>query len=357
LQYCSRPAATSLGLAGNAHAPCGADILVCSSGTPAAVPYSTELPRPIARRLDPGDRILNSAVELDAKTPETGATPPFVVLTGLSGSGKGTVLRVFEDLGYYAVDNLPVELIPTFAELCRHSPEIERAALVVDAREGSSLERFPAIYQELKSETEAQMIFLEAGDEVLQRRFSETRRPHPVSGGGAVLDSIREERRRLEPIKTLADLTVDTSKYGIHDLRRLIMSRFSGESLGPLLLLTVGSFGFKHGLPTESDLVFDVRFLPNPHYLPGGKDLTGNDERVITYLNAFPQTAEFISRVSSLLEYLLPSYASEGKSYLTVNFGCTGGRHRSVMISEAIRRHLEDAGYTVRLTHRDIHKT
>ena len=278
-----------------------------------------------------------------------------VILTGMSGSGKGTVLRVFEDLGYYAVDNLPLELIPKFVELCRQSKEITHACLVTDVREGQSLTRLPQTLAEIREEAEALVIFLEASDDVLQRRFSETRRPHPLGGEGALAEKIARERDRLQPIKALADLSIDTSNYSIHDLRRLIVDRFGGAN-APVMLVTIESFGFKHGAPSGSDLIFDVRFLPNPHYLPGGKDLTGKDERVIEYLAGFPQTDEFITRVSDLLIYLLPHYVSEGKSYLTVSFGCTGGRHRSVRIAEEIFRRVEAAGIAAKLSHRDIHK-
>ncbi|MDA0205515.1 MAG: RNase adapter RapZ [Acidobacteria bacterium] len=279
-----------------------------------------------------------------------------VILTGLSGSGKGTALRVFEDLDYYAVDNLPVELIPKFVELCRASDEIKRAALVVDVREGVGLRKFPEVLAELKKEAPTTLLFLTAGDEVLQRRFSETRRPHPLGQSDSVLDQIRVERDQLAPIQALADLTIDTSRYNIHDLRRLITDRFGESARNPGLLVTLESFGFKHGVPIDSDIVFDVRFLPNPHYLPGGKEMTGHDQTVIDYVSSFPQTQEFIGRVSDLLNYLIPHYAAEGKSYLTISIGCTGGRHRSVMISEEIRRRLDAAGHGAKIVHRDIAK-
>ena len=279
-----------------------------------------------------------------------------VIITGLSGSGKGSVLKVFEDMGFYAVDNLPIDLIPTFADLCRHSPEISRAALVVDIREGDALKRFPRIFRELRRENKVFLLFLEAGDAVLQRRFSETRRPHPLGTGTSVLRSIETERTRLSSIQRLADLTLDTSQLNIHDLRRLILSRFRGSEQEPVLMVSVNSFGFKFGVPTDSDLVFDVRFLPNPNYVPGCKRLTGKHPKVIKYARSFPQTGEFIGRISDLLLYLIPHYVREGKSYLNIGFGCTGGRHRSVLISEAVRRNLRAAGCTVKIGHRDIDK-
>ena len=284
------------------------------------------------------------------------AGPELVIITGLSGSGKGSVLRVFEDMGYYAVDNLPIDLIHTFAELCRQSQEISRAALVVDIREGKALKRFPGIFRELRRETKTLLLFLETGDEILQRRFSETRRPHPLGTATTVRGNIAAERKALATIQKLADLTIDTSQLNIHDLRRLITSRFGGSAQEPVLLATVLSFGFKHGLPADSDLVFDVRFLPNPNYMPGCKHLTGRHPKVARYVRSFPQTREFIGRISDLLVYLLPHYTREGKSYLTISFGCTGGRHRSVFIADSIGRNLTAAGCTTKVVHRDIKK-
>ena len=282
--------------------------------------------------------------------------PELVIITGLSGSGKGTVLRVFEDLGYYAVDNLPIDLIPTFASLCRDSPQISRAALVVDIREGEALRRFPEMFRELQAANRVLLLFLEASDEVLQRRYSETRRPHPLGTRDTVLANISVERETLGVIQNLADLTIDTSQLNIHELRRVIISRFSVSTEEPVLLVTVRSFGFKHGVPTDSDLVFDVRFLPNPNYVPGCKNLNGKHPKVMQYIRSFPQTGEFIGRVSELLIYLMPHYAREGKSYLTISFGCTGGRHRSVMIAEAVEKNLSAAGCKTAIVHRDIER-
>jgi UPF0042 nucleotide-binding protein len=261
---------------------------------------------------------------------------------------------VFEDLGYYAVDNLPIDLIPTFASLCRDSPQISRAALVVDIREGEALRRFPALFRELQSANRVLLLFLEASDDVLQRRYSETRRPHPLGTRDTVLANINVEREALGGIQSLADLTIDTSQLNIHELRRLIISRFSGSTEEPVLLVTVRSFGFKYGVPADSDLVFDVRFLPNPNYVPGCKNLNGQHPKVIQYIRSFPQTGEFIGRVSELLIYLMPHYAREGKSYLTISFGCTGGRHRSVMIAEAIEKNLSASGCKTAIVHRDV---
>jgi UPF0042 nucleotide-binding protein len=291
---------------------------------------------------------------MSESSPSKPSSVEYVILTGLSGSGKGTALRVFEDLGYYAVDNLPVELIPRFIELCKSSDEISRAALVVDVREGPGLRGFPEVLAQLKKEASATLLFLTADDDVLQRRFSETRRPHPLGHGPSVLEQIRKERDRVAPIESLADLIIDSSKHTAHGLRQLITDRFGEQDRKPVLLITLKSFGFKHGVPVDSDLIFDVRFLPNPHYLPGGRDMTGHDQTVIDYVGSFPQTREFIERVSELLLYLIPHYETEGKSYLTISIGCTGGRHRSVMISEAIRKRLKESEHTTKIIHRDI---
>ncbi len=284
------------------------------------------------------------------------ASPSLIIITGLSGSGKGSALKVFEDLGYYSVDNLPIDLIPKFAELCRRSREIRRAALVVDIREGAALGRFPAMLRKLRHQIAVKLLFLEAADDALQRRFSETRRPHPLGTEDTVLGSIEAERKALASIRRLADLTIDTSKFNVHELRRSIRDRFTGLGEESAMLVAITSFGYRHGVPPDSDLVFDVRFLPNPNYIPAFKDLTGRHPKVARYIRSFPQTREFISRISELLIYLIPHYAQEGKSYLTISFGCTGGHHRSVLIADAITRNLSAAGYSVKVSHRDMAK-
>lgn len=277
-----------------------------------------------------------------------------VILTGLSGSGKVSALKVFEDLGYYCVDNLPVELIPSFAELVIESREPLNAAMVVDIREGSGLDRLPAILGDLKNRLNTRLLFLECDDSVLLRRFSETRRPHPLGNSSSVKRSINDERRRLEPIKNLADIILDTSKFNVHELRDHIMEQFQEGATKPkTLLISVVSFGFKKGVPEDADLVFDVRFLPNPHFVPEFRPLTGRHPKVAKYIRSFPQTQEFINRISDLLVYLLPHYIEEGKSYLTIAFGCTGGQHRSVMIAEEVKKRLAKAGYRVKCEHRD----
>jgi UPF0042 nucleotide-binding protein len=276
-----------------------------------------------------------------------------VVITGMSGSGKASVLKVFEDLGYYCVDNLPVDLIPRFAELARQSAEIERTALVVDVREGQRLDLLPPMLRSLKKQLTTTVLFLEASDEALQRRFSETRRPHPLGTGAPVKASIAAERRRLQPIRKLADLVIDTSKFNVHELRAHVTQRFQRESLDKNILVSCVSFGYRHGVPDDADLVFDVRFLPNPHFVPEFRPYTGRHPRVAKYIRSFPQTQEFISRISELLVYLLPHYVREGKSYLTIAFGCTGGQHRSVMIAEEVGKRLRHSNYHVKVVHRD----
>lgn len=279
-----------------------------------------------------------------------------VIITGLSGSGKGTALKALEDLGYYSVDNLPIDLIPKFAELVEGVPKVRRAAIVVDIREGASLERFPALYKRISAKIPTRLLFLETDDATLIRRFSETRRPHPLGANQSVADSVRRERERLAPIRRLADPIINTSKFNVHELRDTIHSAFRGKQREPEILIQVNSFGFRHGVPTDSDLVFDVRFLPNPNYIPAFKPLSGKNPVVARYIRSFPQTAEFIDRISDLLVYLLPHYIEEGKSYLTISFGCTGGRHRSVMMASEIRKRLAAAGYRVKETHRDVAK-
>jgi UPF0042 nucleotide-binding protein len=277
-----------------------------------------------------------------------------VIITGLSGSGKLTVLKALEDLGYYAVDNLPVGLIPKFAELAKDAPNVRRAALVIDIREGQTLKNFPAIYQRLRRRVPATLLFLEADDRTLLRRFSETRRPHPLGTESSVLKSIRIERKRLAPIRKVADHIINTSKFNVHELRDVVGDKFRDGGGEANIRIDITSFGYRYGVPQDSDLVFDVRFLPNPNYIPEFKKLTGRHPRVARYIRSFPQTVEFIDRISDLLVYLIPHYIREGKSYLTIAFGCTGGHHRSVMIASEIHKRLARAGFKVKETHRDV---
>jgi UPF0042 nucleotide-binding protein len=277
-----------------------------------------------------------------------------VILTGLSGSGKSTVLKTFEDLGYYCVDNLPVQLIPVFSELHLYGgADISRAALLVDAREGDELKRLPAIYRQIRRDVPATLVFIEASDEALLRRFSETRRPHPLGHDRPVREGMRRERELMAPIRQLADMVIDTTRFNVHELRQFVIRRFQSRTRRPLMVSVV-SFGYRYGVPVDADLVFDVRFLPNPHFVARLRKYSGKDAKVARYIRSFPQTNEFLRRMESLLAYLIPHYIREGKSYLTIALGCTGGRHRSVMMAESVRRALASRGYTVKTLHRDL---
>jgi UPF0042 nucleotide-binding protein len=277
-----------------------------------------------------------------------------VILTGMSGSGKLSALKAFEDLGYYSVDNLPLELVPRFADLVRQSVEIERAALVVDVREGMRLDRFPAILKKVRKTLSTRVVFLEASEDALVRRFSETRRPHPMGRGKTVVSGIREERKRLDPIRNVADIVLDTTKFNVHELRAHIIAQFERDATDRNLTISSNSFGFKNGVPADADLVFDVRFLPNPHFVPEFRKLTGRHPKVAKYIRKFPQTQEFLDKTTEMLKFLLPHYVEEGKSYLTVAFGCTGGQHRSVFIAEEMKKRLAAEGHRVKTTHRDM---
>ncbi len=303
-------------------------------------------------------KLTAAARKLAHKDPPLEGRPPgeLVIITGMSGSGKASVLKAFEDQGYYCVDNLPVGLIPRFAELAGQSAEIDRTALVVDVREGRQLEELPAIIKSVKRIIPTRLIFLEASDAVLQRRYSETRRPHPLGINAPVKTSLTAERRRLRAIRSHADLVIDTSKFNVHELRAHINELFQKKEKGRNILVSCVSFGFRHGVPDDADLIFDVRFLPNPHFIPEFRPLTGRHPKVAKYIRSFPQTSEFIQRISDLLVYLLPHYIHEGKSYLTIAFGCTGGQHRSVMIAEDVTKRLKKAGYRVKVVHRDSPK-
>ncbi|HEX7284675.1 MAG TPA: RNase adapter RapZ [Candidatus Angelobacter sp.] len=276
-----------------------------------------------------------------------------VIITGMSGSGKASVLKAFEDMGFYCVDNLPIDLIPRFADLAKQSPEIGRAALVTDIREGEALKKLPHIIRGLKRQVSTTVLFLEASDEALLRRFSETRRPHPLGGDSTVKAALSQERRMLQPIRAMADMVVDSSRFNVHELRAHIASKFTKGGADRGLLISIVSFGFKGGVPVDSDLVFDVRFLPNPHFVPEFRPLTGRHPKVAKYIRSFPQTQEFIDRIAALLVYLIPHYVREGKSYLTIGFGCTGGQHRSVFIGEEVKKRLANAGYRAKVIHRD----
>jgi UPF0042 nucleotide-binding protein len=277
-----------------------------------------------------------------------------VIVTGISGAGKASALRNFEDLGYHAVDNLPLELLTDFAGLVGKSQEIEHAAIVVDIREGQTLDQLPEILKHVKQVLATRVVFLDAQDAVLVRRYSETRRPHPLRRSETVERSIVEERQLLDPIRNVADTLIDTSNFNVHELRAHIQQRFGHEEQAKRLLVSCLSFGFKNGVPLDADLVFDVRFLPNPHFVPEFRKKTGKDPKVAAYVRGFPQTKEFLEKVNDLMLYLLPHYVEEGKSYLTVAFGCTGGQHRSVMMAEEMSKRLRKAGYQIKAVHRDI---
>jgi UPF0042 nucleotide-binding protein len=277
-----------------------------------------------------------------------------VIVTGISGAGKASALKAFEDLGFHCVDNLPLELLPHFAGLVSASTDVERAAIVVDVREGSTLDRLPEILKGVRKQLQTRVVFLDAQDAVLVRRYSETRRPHPLGRTETVSRSIVEERQLLDPIRNVADTLIDTSNFNVHELRADILARFGHQEETKRLLVSCLSFGFKNGVPLDADMVFDVRFLPNPHFVPEFRKKTGLDPRVAAYVRGFPQTKEFLDRVTKLMLYLLPHYVDEGKSYLTVAFGCTGGQHRSVMMAEEIGKRLAKAGYQVKALHRDI---
>ena len=276
-----------------------------------------------------------------------------VIISGMSGAGKASALKTFEDLGYYCVDNLPVGLITNFAELVLDTLEIQRAALVVDIREGARLDRLPQILNSLRRLVKTTVIFLEADEEALLRRYSETRRPHPLGRNVSVKASLVNERRRLQPVRGLADIVIDTTKFNVHELRSQLIERFQRGNRDKNILISCVSFGYREGVPEDADLVFDVRFLPNPHFIPKYRPFTGRHPAVAKYIRSFPQTKEFITRISELLVYLIPHYIEEGKSYLTIAFGCTGGKHRSVMIAEDVKKRLAKAGYNVKAVHRD----
>lgn len=281
---------------------------------------------------------------------------PFIILTGLSGSGKSQAIRALEDLGYFCVDNLPTTLIPTLAKLALRAEGLEKVAIIVDIRERNLLASFPKVFRGLRRMRglNAMLIFLEASHATLVRRFSETRRPHPLAAGRSPSEGIREERARLTGIRDLADEIVDTSDMTVHELREFFMG-LSRDRLRASLVVTLLSFGYKYGVPVDADLLFDVRCLPNPHFVPALRRRTGRDRAVVAFMERDPSTREFIRHLEEYVKYVLPFYVAEGKSYLTVAIGCTGGRHRSVMITEHLRRALSGiAGTQVRVRHRDI---
>jgi UPF0042 nucleotide-binding protein len=288
--------------------------------------------------------------------------PPLriVLLTGMSGGGKSTAIRALEDAGWFCIDNLPVLLVPKLLELVVHggSDEVHRLALVIDAREGRFLDQTPQAVEDVRRVGHRlEVVFLDSADETLTRRFSETRRRHPLSPDGTVADGIALERKLLTALRGIADVVIDTTRMNVHELRDVITARFGAAGDADALNVTLVSFGYRNGIPANSDLVLDLRFLPNPYFVEGLKPFPGTDPRVSEWVLGRPQTQEFLERLESLLAFLLPQYKAEGKSYLTVSLGCTGGRHRSVALAEELSRRLtEKHRARVKVTHRDVDK-
>jgi len=279
-----------------------------------------------------------------------------VIVTGLSGSGRSAALKSFEDMGFTCVDNLPLSLLTAFVEYSQGVDETYHSAIGIDVREKTFTERFPALYREIKTGgSTIEMLFLEASDQALVRRFSETRRPHPLAHGTTpLIDGIRSERAALNEVKKLADWILDTSDYTVHDLRQAVERHYADGDAGRPMIVTIVTFGYKYGAPYDLDLMFDLRFLPNPHFVPELKAYTGEDPRVRAHVMSRPDSGEFLNKLEEFLEYLLPRYSSEGKSYLTIGFGCTGGRHRSVTLALIVAERLRQCGYEVNVKHRDI---
>jgi UPF0042 nucleotide-binding protein len=287
----------------------------------------------------------------------TRGTRRFVILTGLSGSGKTQAIRALEDLGYFCIDNLPTQLIPTMAELAmREDTALQKVAIVVDVREKEFLSTFPRVFRKLRTmpKVNPMLIFLEASHSALVRRFSETRRPHPLARDRSVSEGITEERGKLNQIRAMADLILDTTSLTVHELRDIFMQMSRDGRNRADMVVNLVSFGYKNGVPLDADLVFDVRCLPNPHFVETLRKLTGRDQAVVRYMRKHAATRDFIDRLTSFLKFALPQYRQEGKSYLTVAIGCTGGQHRSVMMAEALKKSLADVkGVKLRVKHRD----
>ena len=279
-----------------------------------------------------------------------------VIITGMSGSGKHTACKAFEDLGYFCVENLPTSLISPLVQMSTASGrEIQELAIVIDVRLGESLAGFEKLFSQIKLlSSTSTLLFVDASNEVLARRYGETRRVHPLAHDKSLLEGIRAERRKLSGIRVQADLVIETSDYSVHDLCNFIYQSFRETGRAESLNISVVSFGFKYGIPFNSELVFDVRFLPNPNFVPSLSDKTGNDPTVVTYMLKQPETEEILARIHDMLNYLLPKYGREGKKYLTISIGCTGGRHRSVMVANELQKRLTKEGRTVHLIHRDL---
>ena len=279
-----------------------------------------------------------------------------LIITGLSGSGKTVTSRFLEDFGYYCVDNLPAKLIPSFIDLWRRKEVgIEKVALVVDIREAGFAEEFPKVLDSIKEKIKPILLFLETSDEVLIKRYSESRRPHPLSRRKSVRESIALERDRLAKIKNMADYVIDTSSINISQLKEIITKRFlKRKGLG--MQIVIISFGYKFGIPLDSDLVFDTRFLPNPYYIDGLRDKTGRSEKVRRYVLESDKTKKYLKEINRFIDYLIPNFQQEGKSYVIISIGCTGGKHRSVVLAEKIKEHLKTNNYKIRVYHRDVYR-
>jgi UPF0042 nucleotide-binding protein len=293
--------------------------------------------------------------------PDPGPAAPglkeIVIISGLSGSGKSLATRCFEDMGYFCVDNLPAQIIPVFADLCSKSESIRRAALVVDVREGEFLRHVPEALHRLRASGPATtLLYLEASDDVLIRRFSETRRPHPLAQNAPLESGIRREREVLSGLRALADVVVDTSRMNVHELRKYLYDNFHERQAGERMVITVVSFGYKHGIPEEADLLFDTRFLENPFFVDTLKPLSGLDREVREFLHGHEEYGEFTRRLRDLILFLIPRYQREGKTYLTIGVGCTGGRHRSVAVASDLKDFLVEQGFPIRVAHRDLEK-
>jgi UPF0042 nucleotide-binding protein len=282
----------------------------------------------------------------------------FLVITGMSGAGKSHAIRALEDLGYYCVDNLPTPLIPVLADLSLHEDaDNPKVAVVVDVRESRFIREFPPVWRRLLATPELQpmLVFLEASDAALLRRYSETRRPHPLAPNRPLAEALKEERAMLARIRSMADEIVDTSDLTVHELRQIFDAMARDRHQRTRLVLTFQSFGFKHGVPLDADLVFDCRFLPNPHFVASLRSKTGRDKAVVNYMRRYPATRDFKDRLAGFLKYVVPHYVAEGKAYLTVAIGCTGGRHRSVYLAEVLRKELGGLkNVSTRARHRDL---
>ena len=280
----------------------------------------------------------------------------FLIITGLSGSGKTVVSRFLEDLGYYCIDNLPSKLIPSLVDFwTRKEVEIEKIALVVDIREAGFIKEFPEVLKTIRKKISPRLIFLDASNETLIKRFSESRRPHPLKRKKSVMESVQLERKRLAEIKNSADEVIDTTSTNISQLKELLTRKFLKKEKRMMQIVVV-SFGYKYGVPLDSDLVFDTRFLPNPFYIDELRNKTGKSQKVREYVLKEKETKKFLDKLYSFVDYLIPRFIEEGKSNLTISAGCTGGKHRSVILAEKLKEHLKNNNYNVRIYHRDLYK-